>query len=115
MKEIDQLQSLFARFRDDRDWKQFHTPKNLAAAISIEVAELQELFLWKTDEEVASEQEVLRPRVEEEIADVFAYVLAFADAYNIDLAEAFQQKMKHNELKYPSEKVKGSAKKYNQY
>ena len=97
---IDELRSIFAEFRDDREWKQFHTPKNLAAAISIEAAELQELFLWKTESEVQAQREALRPDVEAELADVFAFVLAFADAYEIDLVKAFKDKMLLNELKY---------------
>jgi dCTP diphosphatase len=112
---IEELQARFAAFRDARDWAQFHTPKNLAAAIAIEAAELQEIFLWKTDAEIAAQREALRPQVEAEVADIFAYLLGFADAYGIDLTKAFEHKMAVNDGKYPADKVKGSAKKYDQY
>ena len=109
------LQELVAQFRDERDWAQFHKPKNLASAISIEAAELQEIFLWKTDEEIEQQKEELRSEVEQELSDVFAYVLLFADEYKIDLAEALKNKVKINSEKYPADKVKGSAKKYDKY
>jgi|AntDeeMinimDraft_5_1070356.scaffolds.fasta_scaffold08085_3 NTP pyrophosphatase (non-canonical NTP hydrolase) len=115
MGTIKDLQSSFAEFRDVRDWKQFHTPKDLASAISIEASELQEIFLWKSNEQISSNREELRPEVEAELADIFAFTLAFADIYQIDLEEAFKEKMKANQEKYPEGKVKGSAKKYDKY
>lgn len=115
MADLENLMSLVVEFRDDRNWKQFHSPKDLALAIGIEAAELQELFLWKSNDEIDSKRNELRKNVEHELSDIFAYVLAFADEYQIDLAKALQEKMKINEDKYPAERVFGSAKKYNEY
>ena len=93
------------KFRDDRDWQQFHTPSNLAKAISIEAAELLEEFLW--DNENYNKQ-----NVEEELADVMVYCLHMADALNVDINEIINKKMDKNEKKYPIDKAKGTSKKY---
>lgn len=102
------------RFRDERDWKQFHDPKNLAAALSIEAGELQELFLWKSKEEVQNyiRSKEGRTRLSEEIADVFIYLLFLADSAGLDLSNAFEMKLTENGRKYPVEKSRGSNKKY---
>jgi dCTP diphosphatase len=102
-------------FRDERNWKQFHDPKNLAAALSIEAGELQELFLWKSKEEV---QQFIgskegRKRLGEEIADVFIYLLFLADSAGMDLSLAFDRKLTENCRKYPVDKSRGSSRKYN--
>ncbi len=101
-------------FRDDRDWKQFHTPKNLSAAISIEASELQEHFLWCTGEE--SESRILdaekRQPIIEELADIMTYSLLLADRLDIDIIKAIRSKMKLNHEKYPVEKAKGVSTKY---
>lgn len=94
-------------FRDERDWKQFHTPKNLALALSIEASELNELFLWKGDGEAVDEE-----KVKQELADVVSYVLYLAHHYELDLATIVEEKIKLNTLKYPIEKSKGTATKY---
>jgi len=102
------------RFRDDRDWAQFHTPKNLAAATAIEAAELQERFLWKTDAEVV--QALADPAhlagVADEIADVVMFAMLLADRLGIDLAEAIAAKLAANERKYPVKLARGNARKY---
>jgi NTP pyrophosphatase (non-canonical NTP hydrolase) len=102
------------RFRDDRDWAQFHTPKNLAAAIAIEAAELQERFLWKTDAEVDHDlgDPAKRSAVADEIADVVMFAILLADRLGIDLAEAITTKLAANAEKYPVSLARGTARKY---
>ncbi len=102
------------QFRDDRDWAQFHTPKNLAAAIAIEAAELQERFLWKTDAEV--DRDLLEPTkrtaVADEIADVVMFAMLLADRLGIDLVDAITAKLAANADKYPVNLARGTARKY---
>lgn len=105
MKEIT---AALVQFRNDRDWEQFHNPKDLALALSIESAELLELFLWK------KENEANLDKVKEELADVFAYAFLLADKYQLDVKEIVIEKIKKNGEKYPVEKAKGNAKKYNE-
>jgi NTP pyrophosphatase (non-canonical NTP hydrolase) len=102
------------RFRDDRDWAQFHTPKNLAAATAIEAAELQERFLWKTDAEVSRDlaDAAKKAGVAEEIADVVMFAMLLGDRLGIDLAEAISAKLAANEQKYPVQLARGNARKY---
>ena len=112
---IGQLMRRVCEFRDERDWKQFHDPKNLAAALSIEAGELQELFLWKSEEQV---QEFIRSkegrkRLGEEIADVLIYLLFLADSTGCDLSRACDAKLLENAGKYPVEKSRGRSVKYN--
>ena len=99
------------RFRDERDWSQFHTPKNLAAATAIEAAELQERFLWKTDAEVDQDLVDAAKRADE-IADVVMFAMLLADRLGIDLAEAITAKLAANEQKYPVNLARGNARKY---
>jgi len=108
MTQLQQLTELLTRFRDARDWKQFHNPKDLALAISIESSELLEAFLWKSAESVPVE------KVKEEIADVFAYLVMLADHYNLDLEQVVREKVQQNEVKYPVDKAKGKSNKYNE-
>ena len=96
------------KFRDDRDWKQFHTGENLAKSICIEAAELLEVFQWDHKEKSVD-------KVKEELADVLLYSTLLADIYHLDLDEIMLQKLEANEKKYPPDKVKGSSKKYNEY
>ena len=97
------------RFRDDRDWKQFHTPKDLAISMSLEAAELLELFQWSgTDLECGDKRDKLR----EELADVLSYCILMADVCGLDLDEIMNEKVSKNEAKYPVEKARGSAAKY---
>ena len=97
------------KFRDERNWKQFHDPKNLAAALGIEAAELNEVFLWKTTEE-SREGELAK--VKEELADVLAYALLLANEFGLDPEQIVLDKVQQNALKYPVEKAKGVATKY---
>ena len=108
------LVAALRRFRDDRDWAQFHTPKNLAAATAIEAAELQERFLWKTDAEVDQDlvDAAKRAGVADEIADVVMFAMLLADRLGIDLAEAITAKLATNEVKYPVKLARGNARKY---
>ena len=115
--EMKELQARVAKFRDDRSWRQFHNPKDLAQAISIEAAELMEHFLWKTPAEVAEvmSSSSSRHQVEEELADIFAYLLSFAEAHDVDLEKALLAKIEKNALKYPVDAVKGKSQKYTEY
>jgi dCTP diphosphatase len=107
----DLVQKLVA-FRDRRDWAQFHDPKNLAEAISIEAAELLELFLWKTPDESRKLAEKDRAHAAEEVADVFIYLALLSHELGIDIEKAVEEKLRRNEEKYPAEKARGNAKKY---
>lgn len=98
-----------------RDWDQFHSPKNLSMALAGEVGELLELFQWLTEEQSKNLTQEQRKAVEEEMADIFLYLLRLADRLSVDLLEAAKNKMIANELKYPADKVKGSSKKYTEY
>lgn len=97
------------KFRDARDWAQFHDPRNLALAISLEAAELNELFLWKKDAET---EQVDKERMKEELADVLAYSFLLAERCGFDVEEIVMDKIRRNEEKYPVDKSRGSAKKY---
>lgn len=103
-----ELLELLIKFRQERDWEQFHNPKDLALALSIEASELLETFLWKKSEEADVE------KVKEELADVFAYALLLAHHYGLDIEEIVKHKIQKNALKYPVDKAKGSAKKYDE-
>ena len=96
------------KFRDDRDWSQFHTGENLAKSISIEAAELLEVFQWDHKESSVD-------KIKEELADVLMYCMLMADRYNLDMDEIVNKKMDLNEQKYPKDLVRGSSKKYNEY
>ncbi|HLO60131.1 MAG TPA: nucleotide pyrophosphohydrolase [Bacteroidales bacterium] len=109
--EIDALSQELIRFRDERHWQQFHNSKDLALAISIEAAELNELFLWKTVEEA---EKVDREKLKEELADVFAFALLLAEKHDFDVKEIVLEKIRKNNEKYPVEKSRGTAKKYNE-
>jgi len=100
------------KFRDDRDWRQFHNPKDLAASISIEAAELLELFQWKNAEQSARFAAENSERVSEEIADVAIYLIELADITGIDLAQAIDAKLEKNAKKCPVEKSRGQSTKY---
>jgi NTP pyrophosphatase (non-canonical NTP hydrolase) len=109
MSEIKEIIKALVDFRDERDWKQFHDSKNLATALSIEVAELNELFLWK---DVAASEEVDKEKIREELADVFAYAFLMAERHGLDVKEIVLEKIARNGEKYPVDKAKGNAKKY---
>lgn len=99
-------------FRDKRDWQQFHDPKNLAEAISIEAAELQEVFLWSDVKESRKIAEEKKQEISGELADIFIFSLLFAHETGVDMETAILEKIKLNDKKYPVEKSKGSSKKY---
>ncbi len=106
MNDIQEITEALIKFRNERDWEQFHNPKDLAVALSIEAGELLESFLWKQYQEADKE------KVKEELADVFAYSFLLAERYGFDVKEIVLNKIKKNGEKYPVEKAKGSAKKY---
>ena len=109
MSDIKELIDLLVRFRDERDWGQFHDSKNLALALSIEAAELNELFLWKKD---SDSEQVDRARLKEELADVFAYALMLAEKNGLSVSDIVKEKILKNAEKYPVEECKGSSAKY---
>jgi len=111
MNDIRILTDELARFRDERNWSQFHNTKDLALAISIEAAELNELFLWKSTEEC---EKVNQDKLKEELADVLAFSLLLAEKHGLDVKEIVLEKIRKNGEKYPIEKSKGTAKKYNE-
>jgi NTP pyrophosphatase (non-canonical NTP hydrolase) len=106
MSELDQVIHELVEFRDVRDWKQFHNPKDLSLALSIEASELLEHFLWKNAEDANKD------KIKYELADIFAYALLLANHYELDLPSIIREKMEINNQKYPVEKAKGTAKKY---
>jgi dCTP diphosphatase len=110
--EIDELRDELRRFAAERDWQQFHSPKNLAMALSVEAAELLELFQWKTEDETRALSDADRARASEELADVFLYLISLADQSGIDLVTAANEKLAANAEKYPVAKSFGTSKKY---
>lgn len=109
---LDSLRSDLRRFAEARDWQQFHTPKNLAMALSVEAAELLECFQWLTPEQSAGLAAADRRAVEEEAADVLLYLLRLTDVMEIDLLDAARRKIAVNARKYPVRLSRGSARKY---
>lgn len=102
---------MILKFRDDRDWKQFHNPKDLAISISLEAAELLEVFQW-SGADVDCNQKM--DKIKEELADVLTYCVLMADACNLDIDQIVQEKSKKNSEKYPVEKAKGNSTKYDE-
>ena len=112
--DLKSISKKIIQFRNDRDWEQYHNPKNLAQALSIEAAELQEIFLWKSSEESGNICQDEIDRVKEELADIFIYMIYICHAFKIDIFNEVLKKIEKNAVKYPVEKSKGSNKKYNQ-
>ena len=110
--ELDGLRDALRQFAADRDWDQFHSPKNLAMALSVESAELLEIFQWLTEEESRNLSPEARAAAAEEIADVLLYLVRIADKLGVDPVAAAQRKMIKNEQKYPADKARGNNKKY---
>ncbi len=108
MQDLDLIIERLKAFSDARDWEQFHNPKDLALAINVEAGELLELFLWK-DADAAN-----RDKVKEELADVLAYAFLLADKYDFDIKEILLEKIATNDKKYPVDKARGNAKKYDE-
>lgn len=113
--DIDRIKNRLADFADARDWNQFHSPKNLAAAISVESAELLEIFQWLTEEQSKNLNNETKAHVEQEIADVFLYLIRLADKLDVDLYQVAIKKIETNEIKYPINLSKGNAKKYTEF
>lgn len=111
---INELKEKVKKFCDDRDWDQFHGGKNLATALIVEAAELLEHFRWTSEEDANKlfENATKREEIEDEIADVFYFLLRLAQKYDIDLSESLVKKLKKNARRYPVEKARGSSKKY---
>ena len=109
MSEIEDLQEKVAHFIAERDWNQFHSPKNIAMSISIESAELMELFQWRTTQESQTKEllEAKREDIEDEVADIMIYLLSFVNVTKIDLYKAVVNKIKRNQTRFPIEKVFG--------
>ena len=113
MNEIKNLTEKIKKFRDERDWMQFHDHKNMAISIILEASELLEHFQWKTKDEVEEYVKGHKLQVEEEIADVALYLFELADNLGVDLSEAMEKKLEKNSAKYPPEKARGKHTKYN--
>lgn len=113
---IDLLEKEIFKFSGDRDWDQFHSIKNLAMALSVESSELVEIFQWMKEEDsnkIAGDTNKF-PKVKDEIADIFIYLIRLSSKLNINLEEAVMSKMEKNILKYPVDEFKGSSRKYNE-
>ena len=109
------LQQRLKAFAEERDWEQFHAPKNLVMALTVEAAELVEHFQWLTAEQSEELPDDTRHEVALEMADIFIYLLRLAERLDVDLLAAVEEKIALNAAKYPAEKVRGSAKKYTEY
>src|SRR5215831_9842131 len=112
---LAELQRRLAAFAAARDWDQFHSPKNLAMALSVEASELLEEFQWLTEQQSGSLDAERRERVRLEMADVLIYLLRLADKLDVDLLRAAHDKLALNEQKYPADRVRGSSRKYTEY
>lgn len=112
MEELIHKLKVFAK---DRDWDQFHSPKNLAMALSVEAAEIVELFQWMTEEQSKNLSPEKIEKLKEEIGDVMIYLTKLADKFGINPIDAAKEKLKINEKKYPADVVKGKSEKYNEY
>jgi dCTP diphosphatase len=115
MRDLGELRERVRAFVAERDWERFHSPKNLAMALSVEASELVELFQWLTEEESAAPDPGRRQRVAEEMADVLWFLVRLADRLDVDLLAAAEAKLAANAVKYPADLVRGSPKKYTDY
>lgn len=113
MARLDELTKRILRFRDDRDWKQFHNPKDLALSLTLEAAEVLEHFQWKSTDEIEKYIKSDKSKIGDELADVLYWVLLMSEDLEIDILKALENKMKENESKYPVSKAKGKHTKYN--
>ncbi len=111
---LEQLKKTVVSFRDERNWRKFHDPKNLSMALSVEASELQELFLWKSEVEIETllSTRTGRQRLEEEMADVMIFLLYLSERCNVDLSAAVAQKLEINRRKYPVDRSYDNTKKY---
>ncbi|MFA5117317.1 MAG: nucleotide pyrophosphohydrolase [Candidatus Omnitrophota bacterium] len=113
MSEVKLITDKIKKFRDERDWMQFHDPKNMAVSLILEASELLEHFQWKTAEEVERYTKQSHGEIKDEIADIALYLFELADNLGINLMSAMEEKLEKNELKYPVEKARGKHTKYN--
>ena len=111
MSEINEIMEALLKFRDERNWSQFHNIKDLALALSIEAAELNELFLWKNEDEL---EKTDPGKIQDELADILSYAFLISEKYNFDIRKIMLEKINKNKKKYPIEKSLGNAKKYNE-
>jgi NTP pyrophosphatase (non-canonical NTP hydrolase) len=111
--EIKELQDMIVKYRDDRNWKQFHNPKDVALSLLLESTELLEHFQWKNGDEIINYVSKNKDEISKELADVFYWVLLMAKDLDIDISKSLKDKMIENENKYPIEKAFGNATKYN--
>lgn len=112
MSDLKTIQELILKFAKERDWEQFHTPKNLTLALTGEVGELAEIVQWLSDEQIKNLKGDDKIALEDEVADIFLYLCRLSQVLDIDLIQASLHKIKKNELKYPIEKAKGISTKY---
>src|SRR5262245_4759675 len=115
MRDLEELKLRVRQFVAERDWDRFHSPKNLAMALSVEAAELVELFQWQTEEESNAPDAERRRRIAEELADVLWFLVRIADRLDIDLLDAAGRKLTANAAKYPADQVRGQSRKYTEY
>jgi NTP pyrophosphatase (non-canonical NTP hydrolase) len=113
--ELTQLRDRLRDFAAERDWEQFHSPKNLSMALMVETAELMEHFQWLTEAQSNNTTTLDKQAIGEELADVLLYLVRLADRLDVDLLDAATRKIEKNAAKYPAEQVRGSAKKYSDY
>lgn len=109
--DFENIREQIIKFREDRNWKQFHTIKDLLLGLNIELAELQELVLWKNQSEI---EKVDKEKIEEELADIFIFLTYLSEHFNVDLLKAVEKKIDKNDKKYPIDKSFGNSKKYNE-
>jgi dCTP diphosphatase len=112
---FQQFLDVILKFREERDWKQFHTPKDMAISLNLEAAELLEHFQWKNEKEVKAYLKKHKNEIADELIDILSWILLLSNDLNIDIVEAFYRKKQKDAQKYPVEKVKGKHKKYNEY
>jgi len=112
---LQELSVTLSEFARERDWEQFHTPKNLAMALAVEVAEIMELFQWKTAEESFDLPQTQHEDLRDELADAFIYLVRLADRAGVDLMDAARAKIEKNHDRYPADRVRGNAAKYTEY
>lgn len=113
--QLSELQAKIRDFCTERDWDQFHNPKDMALSLTLEAAEVLEHFQWKNDEEIAKHLALHKDDIGEELSDVMYWVLRMADRFDVDLLDAFDKKMAKNATKYPVHKAKGNHKKYTEH
>jgi NTP pyrophosphatase (non-canonical NTP hydrolase) len=115
IRDLSDLRSRLRAFVAERDWEQFHSPKNLSMALAVEAAELVEIFQWLSEAESAEPDAARLARVEAELADILIYLVRIADRLDVDLLQAVSRKLRENARRYPAERVRGRALKYDEY